>query len=242
MSNPFAITCPLILSSSSVRPRRASKRGTVSSANTWNTDRCGPCPTGGSGGSHVAASPAFVAQRLSCNAPSGNDASVPGRSHMIECTTGSDVALSASSTSTTTASALSGTQRHSSGGDRPSPSAVYCAGIGSLYPKAPLLTSIDAFTPVSSVSAIAMSRACACSMEEQSAGPVQVPASSIRRVQVLIVDDSADAAASLTMLLELEDIAAQSVGDAEAALQFVEGDTPLLLLIDIGLPGMNGVE
>jgi CheY-like chemotaxis protein len=61
-------------------------------------------------------------------------------------------------------------------------------------------------------------------------------------VQVLIVDDSADAAASLTMLLELEDIAAQSVGDAEAALQFVERSVPLLLLIDIGLPGMNGYE
>jgi CheY-like chemotaxis protein len=61
-------------------------------------------------------------------------------------------------------------------------------------------------------------------------------------VQVLIVDDSADAAASLTMLLELEDIAAQSVGDAEAALQFVEQTVPLLLLIDIGLPGMNGYE
>jgi two-component system CheB/CheR fusion protein len=61
-------------------------------------------------------------------------------------------------------------------------------------------------------------------------------------VQVLIVDDSADAAASLTMLLELEDIAAQSVGDAEAALQCVERTTPLLLLIDIGLPGMNGYE
>lgn len=61
-------------------------------------------------------------------------------------------------------------------------------------------------------------------------------------MQVLIVDDSADAAASLTMLLELEDIAAQSVGDAEAALQFVERSVPLLLLIDIGLPGMNGYE
>jgi CheY-like chemotaxis protein len=61
-------------------------------------------------------------------------------------------------------------------------------------------------------------------------------------VQVLIVDDSADAAASLTMLLELEDIAAQSVGDGEAALQFCEGCSPLLLLIDIGLPGMNGYE
>ena len=44
------------------------------------------------------------------------------------------------------------------------------------------------------------------------------------------------------MLLELEDIAAQSVGDAEAALQFVEQTVPLLLLIDIGLPGMNGYE
>jgi CheY-like chemotaxis protein len=61
-------------------------------------------------------------------------------------------------------------------------------------------------------------------------------------VQVLIVDDSADAAASLTMLLELEDIAAESAGDAEAALRVVEVRTPLLLLIDIGLPGMNGFE
>jgi CheY-like chemotaxis protein len=61
-------------------------------------------------------------------------------------------------------------------------------------------------------------------------------------VQVLIVDDSADAAASLTMLLELEDIAAQSARDAEAALQLVEHTTPLLFLIDIGLPGMDGYE
>ena len=61
-------------------------------------------------------------------------------------------------------------------------------------------------------------------------------------MQVLIVDDSADAAASLTMLLELEDIAAQSVGDAEAALQLVARAVPLLLLIDIGLPGMDGYE
>jgi CheY-like chemotaxis protein len=63
-----------------------------------------------------------------------------------------------------------------------------------------------------------------------------------RPVQVLIVDDSADAAASLTMLLELEDIAAQSAGDAEEALRMVEHATPLLLLIDIGLPGMNGFQ
>jgi CheY-like chemotaxis protein len=65
---------------------------------------------------------------------------------------------------------------------------------------------------------------------------------SSQATQVLIVDDSADAAASLTMLLELEDIAAQSVGDAETALQLVEQTVPLLFLIDIGLPGMNGYE
>ena len=61
-------------------------------------------------------------------------------------------------------------------------------------------------------------------------------------MQVLIVDDSADAAASLTMLLELEDIAAHSVSDAEAALHLVADRIPLLMLIDIGLPGMNGYE
>ena len=44
------------------------------------------------------------------------------------------------------------------------------------------------------------------------------------------------------MLLELEDIVAHSVGDAEAALRLVEDRTPLLMLIDIGLPGMNGFE
>lgn len=62
------------------------------------------------------------------------------------------------------------------------------------------------------------------------------------RAQVLIVDDSEDAAASLAMLLELEDISSQSVSDAETALQLVERISPTLLLIDIGLPGMSGYE
>ena len=44
------------------------------------------------------------------------------------------------------------------------------------------------------------------------------------------------------MLLELEDIRALSAGDAMAALAMVEKETPALLLIDIGLPGMNGFE
>jgi DNA-binding response OmpR family regulator len=60
--------------------------------------------------------------------------------------------------------------------------------------------------------------------------------------QVIIVDDNEDAAMSLTMLLELEDIASVAAPDAEAALRMVEQSAPTLLLIDIGLPGMNGFE
>ncbi|MGH8178179.1 MAG: response regulator [Steroidobacter sp.] len=61
-------------------------------------------------------------------------------------------------------------------------------------------------------------------------------------VQVLIVDDNEDAAMSLTMLLELEDIAAATAADAAIALELLNRISPRLMLIDIGLPGMNGFE
>jgi len=67
-------------------------------------------------------------------------------------------------------------------------------------------------------------------------------ASADDQFQVLIVDDSEDAAASLVLLLELEDISAQSAPDGETALQIVERVSPPVLLIDIGLPGMNGYQ
>jgi DNA-binding response OmpR family regulator len=67
-------------------------------------------------------------------------------------------------------------------------------------------------------------------------------ASAADRFEVLIVDDSEDAAASLVMLLELDDISAHSAPDAESALQLVENVSPPVLLIDIGLPGMNGYQ
>jgi DNA-binding response OmpR family regulator len=60
--------------------------------------------------------------------------------------------------------------------------------------------------------------------------------------QVIIVDDNEDAAMSLTMLLDLEDIPSLAAPDAESALRLVEQSAPPLLLIDIGLPGMNGFE
>src|SRR5690606_18927280 len=61
-------------------------------------------------------------------------------------------------------------------------------------------------------------------------------------VSVLIVDDNEDAAMSLTMLLELENISSAVAADAPAALSLLETIRPRLMLIDIGLPGMNGYE
>jgi two-component system, OmpR family, response regulator len=61
-------------------------------------------------------------------------------------------------------------------------------------------------------------------------------------VQVLIVDDNEDAAMSLTMLLELEDIVAATASTAPVALGLLDQISPTLMLIDIGLPGMNGFE
>jgi signal transduction histidine kinase len=60
--------------------------------------------------------------------------------------------------------------------------------------------------------------------------------------RILIVDDNADAANSLAMILKLEGHTAESVyspTDAiERALQF----DPQVILLDIGLPGMDGYE
>ncbi|HEX7116568.1 MAG TPA: response regulator [Steroidobacter sp.] len=68
------------------------------------------------------------------------------------------------------------------------------------------------------------------------------PAAEDQSVEVLIVDDNEDAANSLAMLLELEDVEAAIAADAEAALRLLERVRPTLLLIDIGLPGMSGYE
>lgn len=60
--------------------------------------------------------------------------------------------------------------------------------------------------------------------------------------QILIVDDNVDAAMSLVMLLDLEDMTAVTVADAPSALALIGAACPPLMLIDIGLPGMNGFE
>jgi CheY-like chemotaxis protein len=60
--------------------------------------------------------------------------------------------------------------------------------------------------------------------------------------RVLIVDDNEDAANSLAMILELGGHATASVYTAADALRRAAAFRPDIVLLDIGLPGMDGYE
>ncbi|MDE1181703.1 ATP-binding protein [Paraburkholderia sp.] len=62
----------------------------------------------------------------------------------------------------------------------------------------------------------------------------------IRRV--LVVDDNEDAALSLAMVLELEGHAVQTAGDGAAGLDALVAFAPDVVVLDIGLPNLNGYE
>ena len=63
-----------------------------------------------------------------------------------------------------------------------------------------------------------------------------------RRVHILVVEDNPDAAESLTMLLELFGHSVRTVSDGMAALAAVRAKVPDVMLVDIGLPDMDGHE
>jgi two-component system CheB/CheR fusion protein len=59
---------------------------------------------------------------------------------------------------------------------------------------------------------------------------------------VLIVDDNVDAAQSLTLLLEYFGIVVETAADGPQGLELARDASPDLILLDIGLPGMDGFE
>jgi signal transduction histidine kinase/DNA-binding response OmpR family regulator len=62
------------------------------------------------------------------------------------------------------------------------------------------------------------------------------------RRRVLIVDDNTDAAHSLAMLMEIGGHATQLCYDGQSALTEAEKFRPEVVLLDIGLPGLDGLE
>lgn len=69
-----------------------------------------------------------------------------------------------------------------------------------------------------------------------------VPAADARSLRILIVDDNVDAADSIAMLLNMEGHQTRAVNTARAALLAVPDFQPEVVLLDIGLPEMDGYE
>jgi len=63
-----------------------------------------------------------------------------------------------------------------------------------------------------------------------------------KALKVLVVDDNVDAADSIALLLRIDGFNAQSVHGAVAALDTVNSFEPDVVLLDIGLPVMDGYE
>ena len=59
---------------------------------------------------------------------------------------------------------------------------------------------------------------------------------------ILVVDDDVDIAEMVSEALELEDIPCRTVSDGQAALAAIAAERPALILLDMNMPVMDGVQ
>jgi PAS domain S-box-containing protein len=69
-----------------------------------------------------------------------------------------------------------------------------------------------------------------------------VTGQSVPKLRILVVDDNRDSAASLAMLLRLSEHEVDTAHDGAQALEAIERDAPDVVLLDIGMPLLNGYE
>ena len=74
---------------------------------------------------------------------------------------------------------------------------------------------------------------------QPTAAPAEVPTEALVQ-RVLVVDDNADSAESLAMLLQMSGHEVFTAHDGEAAIQAADAHRPEVVLLDIGLPKVNG--
>jgi signal transduction histidine kinase len=76
----------------------------------------------------------------------------------------------------------------------------------------------------------------------ESPDPDAVPAAAGGGLRILVADDNQDAAETMSVLLEVMGHEVRRVHDGEAALDMVTAFDPQLVLLDIGMPKLNGYE
>jgi signal transduction histidine kinase/ActR/RegA family two-component response regulator len=78
--------------------------------------------------------------------------------------------------------------------------------------------------------------------ELPSVPPQQLASADGRQMQVLVVDDNHDAADSLASLLEMDGCDVRTVYDGAAAVRAVQQQAPDMIIMDLGMPGMDGYQ
>jgi hypothetical protein len=89
---------------------------------------------------------------------------------------------------------------------------------------------------------IAVTLPLALGAPSANAAPAVSPAPHARARSILVVDDNRDAAESLGELLRLAGHAVRIASDGEQALDMARANRPDTVLLDLGLPGMDGFE
>jgi len=68
------------------------------------------------------------------------------------------------------------------------------------------------------------------------------PGATPRRFKILVVDDNHDSALSMAMMLQIMGHDTRTAHDGESAVSTAETFLPEVVLLDIGLPKLNGYE
>jgi PAS domain S-box-containing protein len=119
---------------------------------------------------------------------------------------------------------------------------AHSAGVGRGSEFAVFLPTLVEEDLVAAAATDALARGVAEDAEHGGADAVALAPSSLAGRRILVVDDNVDSADSLAVLLRLQGYEAAVAHDGLTAVEMALRTLPHVVLLDIGLPGLNGYE